>query len=90
MTITLVDLVTNLKNELRAAANAGKADPMFSLKGASIKTKVVVADKREGGGKIEFYIASANLSAGSSTTSEHEITIELGPIDPSLLMGEPD
>ena len=85
MNMKLSDLVQNLKQELRAASEAGKNDPMFTVSRATIKTRVQVVDKTNTSGSIEIFIAKAGVGGESTDVTEHEVTIELtGPDLPVL------
>ncbi|MCA0304722.1 MAG: hypothetical protein LCH95_20130 [Proteobacteria bacterium] len=75
--VSLSQLVSSLKSELRLAMEQGKGEPMFVLSKATVKTRVQVVETEKAAGRVEFLIVKAGMGAEASNSSEHEITIEL-------------
>jgi len=90
MKLTLVDLVENLKAELRAASQTKESDRMFVVDSATVTTKIAVVQDTGAKGGLKFYILSAEVSASEKIQSEHQISLVLKtPAGaPGLFLGE--
>src|SRR5687767_13050062 len=90
MKLTLLDLIENLKSELRAASQTNGSDRMFMVDSATLTTKVAVVQDSGAKGGVKFYILSAEVSASEKIQSEHQISLVLKTPQgvPPLLLGE--
>jgi hypothetical protein len=75
--LSLADMIMKLKDEIKVAQTADSA--MFELGDVTIKTKVSISAKGKGGGKVSFYVVTAELGGELHNEHSHEVTITLKP-----------
>jgi len=75
--LSLAEMIANLKSEIKSAMKTDNT--MFELGDVTIKTKLAISSKGKGGGKVNFYVVTAELGAEAQNQQSHEISIVLKP-----------
>lgn len=81
---SLSDVIASIKDEIKSAMVTD--NKMFQLGEVTIKTKVAITSKDEGGGKVNIYVVTAEVGGESQQLQSNEVSIVLKPRG-ILLMG---
>jgi hypothetical protein len=82
--LSLAEMIDGLKEEIKLAMKTDNT--MFQLGDVTIKTQVAISSKDKLGGKVSFYVVTAELGAEGQSLQSHEISIVLKP-QKKLYMG---
>ncbi|MFF5536324.1 trypco2 family protein [Streptomyces cinerochromogenes] len=78
--IDLSDMIRTLRHELNAAIRDGEGDPLrFELGPVEIETTVAVEREAKAGGKVRFWVVTAETEGRLAGARTQRITLTLHP-----------
>lgn len=81
--IRLNEMIQDLRSELMEAKDAGKGEALqFLVEDVEIEVEVLASKKAGGGGKVDFWVYTAELAGELANASKQKLKLRLKPLTP--------
>ncbi len=79
--IRLNEMIENLRSELMQAKESGKGKELqFLVEDVEIEVEVLASKKAGGGGKVDFWVYTAELAGELAQASKQKLKLRLKPL----------